>query len=42
MFSLISGFLNWYFSTPTYSILIIGEEQVGKTVLISYNLKDIP
>jgi hypothetical protein len=32
MFSLISGFINWYFSKPTYSILIIGEEQTGKTV----------
>lgn len=34
MFSLISGFINWYFSKPTYSILIIGEEQTGKTVKI--------
>ena len=33
MFSLISGFINWYFSTPTYSKLIIGEEQTGKTVI---------
>ena len=32
MFSLITGFINWYFSTPTYSLLIVGEEGTGKTV----------
>ena len=32
MFSLMSGFYNWYFAVPTYRILIIGEEKSGKTV----------
>ncbi len=32
MFSLISGFLNWYFQKPTFKVLIIGEETSGKTV----------
>lgn len=38
MFSLISGFINWYFSTPTYSVLIVGEEKVGKTVSAPFKI----
>lgn len=43
MFSLLSGLYDWYFSIPTYRILIIGEEKSGKTVnyiiiVISINL----
>jgi GTPase SAR1 family protein len=34
MYSLISGFLNWYFDKPTYKLLIIGDEQSGKSVLL--------
>lgn len=32
MFSLVSGFVDWYFKVPTLKILIIGEEACGKTV----------
>lgn len=32
MFSLISGFINWYFAIPTYKVLIIGDEKAGKSV----------
>ena len=36
MFSLISGFLNWYFAKPTFKLLIIGNEKSGKSVNINY------
>ena len=32
MYSLVSGFIDWYFQTPTLKILIVGEESCGKTV----------
>lgn len=32
MFSLLSGFFQWFFENPTFKLLLIGEEQVGKTV----------
>lgn len=32
MFSLVSGFLDWYYTIPTLTILIVGDEQSGKTV----------
>lgn len=42
MFSLISGFKNWYFTVPTYRILIIGDEGAGKTVdITSSNTLDL-
>lgn len=31
MFSLVSGFIDWYFKTPTLKMLIVGEESSGKT-----------
>ena len=37
MFSLISGFRNWYFAKPTFKLLIIGEEKSGKSVWYSFN-----
>ena len=37
MFSLISGFLNWYFAKPTFKLLIVGEEKSGKSVWYSFN-----
>ena len=33
MFTLISGFINWYFAKPTFKLLIIGDEQSGKSVI---------
>ena len=32
MFTLFTGFINWYFATPTFKLLIIGDEQSGKSV----------
>ena len=32
MFSLISGYLNYYLQQPTFKFLIIGEEKSGKSV----------
>ena len=32
MFSLLSGFMNILLEKPLYKLLIIGEENVGKTV----------
>ena len=34
MFSLVSGFMNIMLEKPLYKILIIGEESVGKTVIL--------
>ena len=31
MYSLVSGFFDWYFKTPTLKILLIGDESCGKT-----------
>lgn len=37
MFGLIKGYYNLYFEKPTYQILIIGVDGVGKTVYKNYN-----
>lgn len=34
MFSLISGFLSWYFQRPTLKMLIVGEEKSGKSTYL--------
>lgn len=46
MFSLLSGFMNILLEKPLYKLLIIGEENVGKTVswtthIINFNMPKI-
>ena len=46
MFSLLSGFMNILLEKPLYKLLIIGEENVGKTVswathIINFNMLKI-
>ena len=38
MYSLISGFINYYFEKDKYKVLIVGEESVGKTVKDAINI----
>ena len=41
MFSLISGYLNYYLQQPTFKFLIIGEEKSGKSVNKKNNFLNI-